>query len=52
MGSTLKWIPRLSGLAFILNCEWFAIAAYQFDIATPQMPLNVLIHFSIWKGKI
>lgn len=40
MGSTLKWVPRLSGLAFVLNCEWFAIVAYQFDIATSKGALG------------
>lgn len=40
VGSTLKWVPRLSGLALVLNCEWFAIVAYQFDIATPKGALE------------
>lgn len=40
MGSTLKWVPRLSGLAFVLNCEWFAIVAQQFDIAAPEDALE------------
>lgn len=50
MGSTLKWVPRLSGLAFVLNCEWFAIVAYQFDIAAPEDALECFN--SLWNTSL